>query len=49
MTEQEQRDYESLQGEFIGFLIGLSWWKLPEELVVKIKEKKRELIDRFGE
>lgn len=51
MTEHDRLKLEhaKLQGEFIGFLIGLSWWKLPEELVVKIKEKRKELIEKYGD
>jgi hypothetical protein len=51
MTDYEKlrSEHEALQGEFIGFLIGLSWWELPEELVVKIKQKRKELIERFGD
>ena len=51
MTEHEKLKLEhaKLQGEFIGFLMGLSWWELPEELVVKIKEKRKELIEKYGD
>lgn len=51
MTEHERLKLEhaKLQGEFIGFLMGLSWWDLPEELVVKIKEKRKELIEKYGD
>jgi len=42
-------EHAKLQGDYIGFLIGLSWWKLPEELVVKIKEKRKELIEKYGD
>ena len=34
-------EHAKLQGEFIGFIEGLSWWKLPEELMKKIKQKKK--------
>lgn len=51
MTEYDRLKIEhaELQGEFIGFIEGLSWWELPEELVVKIKEKRKELIERYGD
>lgn len=51
MTEHDRLKLEhaALQGQFIGFLEGLSWWKLPEELVVKIKEKRKELIEKYGD
>lgn len=39
-------EHARLQGDYIGFLYGLSWWKLPDELVVKIKEKRKELIEK---
>lgn len=48
MTELEKLRIEnaSLRSEFIGFLYGLSWWTLPEDLVVKIKQKRKELIEK---
>lgn len=39
-------EHANLQGEFIGFLYGLSWWTLPEDLVVRIKQKRKELIEK---
>lgn len=51
MTELDRLKIEhaKLQGEFIGFIEGLSWWELPKELIVIIKEKKKELIEKYGD
>ena len=48
MTDYDKLKLEHarLQGEFLGFVEGLMWWKLSEELLVKIKEKRKELIEK---
>lgn len=42
-------EHARLQGDYIGFLYGLSWWTLPDELVAKIKEKRKELIEKIDD
>lgn len=40
-------EYSRLQGEFLGFCEGLMWWELPDELSEKVKEKIKELRDKY--
>lgn len=49
MTELDKLklEYAKLVGEFIGMIDALHWWMLPEELLIKLENKKKELIEKI--
>ena len=49
MTELDKLKIEHarLVGEFIGIIDALHWWMLPEELMINLENKKKELIEKY--